>query len=185
MSQSSKTALGGMLTALSVVILIPSALEVFVYALAALAGMIIMFSVIELDKRWAFGIFAATSLLSVLVVPNKEAVIFYIAFFGYYPIVKALLESRVPRVVEYLLKFLVFNVGIVAATVFMVKVLGMPFERVMGIEGEQGFLREYIVPILLVLGNIVFVLYDIALTMVFTTYIRFWQKRFRKLFRFR
>ncbi len=183
MSQSSKTALGGMLTALSVVILLPTALEIFVYALAAFAGMVVMLSVIELDKKWAFGIFSATSILSALIVPNKEAVVFYIAFFGYYPIVKALLESRMPRVIEYILKLLIFNAGVIAATVFMVKVLGVPFDRMMGIEGEQGFFKEFAVPLLLILGNIVFVAYDIALTMLFTTYIKVWQKRFRKLFR--
>ena len=46
MSVASKTAVGGMAAALSVVILIPTALDIFVYALPAFAGMITLFCVI-------------------------------------------------------------------------------------------------------------------------------------------
>ena len=81
MSQSAKTAMGGIITALSVIILVPTALEVFVYALPAFAGMLTMFSIEELDKKWAAGIYAAVSLVSLFVVPNKEAAILYVAFF--------------------------------------------------------------------------------------------------------
>ena len=108
MSVSAKTALGAMITALSVVILIPSAVQVFVYTLPAMAGMLTMLAVVEIDKKWAIGSYVATSLIGLLFVANKEAVVYYVAFFGYYPVVKALLESKMPRVAEYILKFLVF-----------------------------------------------------------------------------
>lgn len=185
MSQSGKTAMGGMITALSVVILMPTALELFVYALPAMAGMLVMFSVIELDKKWAFGIYAAVSVLSLMLVPNKEAAVLYTAFFGYYPILKAILESKLPKVPEYILKFAVFNVSMIASYAVLIKVLGMPFDELMGIEGETGFLAEYMLPVMLLLGNITFTLFDIALTRVVTTYLRVWQKRFRKLFPFK
>ncbi len=185
MSQSGKTAMGGMITALSVVILIPTALEVFVYALPAFAGMLIMFSVIELDKKWAFGIYTAVSVLSLMLVPNKEAAVLYAAFFGYYPILKAILESKLPKIPEYILKFAVFNIAIIGAYAVLIKVLGMPFDELMGIEGETGFIVQYMFPIMLVLGNITFAVFDIALTRVVTAYLRVWQKKFRKLFPFK
>lgn len=185
MSQSGKTALGGMITALSVIILVPSALEVFVYTLPAFAGMLIMLCVIELDKKWAMGIYAAVSLLSLMLVPNKEAAILYVAFFGYYPVLKAFLESKLPKVGEYIVKFLVFNVAMLGAYAVLVKVLGMPFDEIMGIEGEGGFIAEFILPIMLILGNITFFIFDIALTRIVTAYLRVWQKRFRKLFPFK
>ncbi len=184
MKQSGKVALGGMLIALSVVILVPSALEAFVYTLPAMASMLTMLAVIELDKKWAVGVYAATSILGLLLVPNKEAVVLYVAFFGYYPIVKSILESKLPRWAEYILKFLIFNVSVVLAYVVMIKVFGMPYDKLMGIEGETGFIADYIVPIMLVLGNIVFIVFDIAITRIVTVYLRVWQKRFRKLFRF-
>ena len=173
-----------MITALSVVILIPSALEVFVYTLPAMAGMLTMFSVVELDKKWSAGIYAATSLIGLLLVANKEAVIYYVAFFGYYPILKAIFESKLPKAIEYILKFLVFNVSIILAGVVLVNIFGMPYADLLGIDGESTFFSKYALPIMLGLGNLVFILYDIALTRLFTVYVLVWQKKFRKLFRF-
>lgn len=185
MSQSAKTAIGGMVTALSVVILMPTALDLFVYALPALSGMLTMFCVVELGKKWSVGVYAAVSILSLLLVPNKEAAVMYIAFFGYYPIVKAVLESKLPRTAEYLLKFLIFNVSVIAAYGALIKILGMPFDELMGLTEEDGMLRKYAVPVMLLLGNMVFVVFDIALTRIVTVYLRVWQKKFKKLFPFK
>ena len=184
MSVSAKTALGAMITALSVVILIPSAVQVFVYTLPAMAGMLTMLAVVEIDKKWAIGSYVATSLIGLLFVANKEAVVYYVAFFGYYPVVKALLESKMPRVAEYILKFLVFNVSIVLSGVVLVKVFGMPYNDLLGIDGESAFFTKYALPIMLGMGNVVFILYDVALTRLLTAYVLVWQKRFRKLFKF-
>ena len=185
MSQSAKTAMGGMITALSVVVLMPTALEVLVYALPAFAGMLIMFSIIELNKKWAFGIYAAVSILSLLLVPNKEASILYAAFFGYYPLLKAFAESKLPKVAEYILKFAVFNISMLLSYWALIKVLGMPFDEIMGIEGETGFMAKYALPILLGMGNVAFIMYDVAITRILTVYLNVWQKRFRKLFPFK
>lgn len=184
MSVSAKTAMGAMITALSVVILIPSAVQVFVYTLPALAGMLTMLAVVEIDKKWAIGSYVATSLIGLLFVANKEAVVYYVAFFGYYPVVKALLESKLPRVAEYILKFLIFNVSIVLSGVVLVKVFGMPYNDLLGIDGESAFFTKYALPIMLGMGNVVFILYDVALTRLLTAYVLVWQKRFRKLFKF-
>ena len=173
-----------MITALSVVILIPSAVQVFVYTLPAMAGMLTMFAVVEIDKKWAIGSYVATSLIGLLFVANKEAVVYYVAFFGYYPVVKALLESKMPRVAEYILKFLVFNVSIVISGVVLVKIFGMPYNDLLGIDGESAFFTKYALPIMLGMGNVVFILYDVALTRLLTAYVLVWQKRFRKLFKF-
>lgn len=185
MSQSAKTAIGGMITALSVVILMPTALDIFVYALPALAGMLTMFSVVELDKKWSTGVYTAVSLISLLLVPNKEAAVLYVAFFGYYPILKALLESKLPKAPEYIVKFLVFNISVIAAYAVLIKILGMPFDELMGLTEDSGPLTKYAAPVMLILGNIVFITYDIALTRIVTAYLRVWQKKFRKLFPFK
>ena len=184
LSTAAKTAIGGMSVALSVIILLPTALEIFVYALPAMAGMLTMFCVIELGKTWAFGVYFASSAIGLLLVPNKEAVVMYVAFFGYYPIIKAILESKLPRVPEYIIKFAVFNVSVLIAYVLLIKVFGMPFDEVMGI-GDNATWSKFAVPIMLALGNIVFIVYDLALTRIATVYIRIWQKKFRKMFRFK
>ena len=184
LSQASKTAIGGMAVALSVVLMLPTAFEIFVYALPAIAGMLTLFCVIELGKSWAAGVYAASSAIGLLLIPNKEAVVLYVAFFGYYAILKAVFESRLPRAVEYLLKFLVFNASVVAAYALLVKVFGMPLDQILGIE-EDVFWAKYAVPIFLVMGNVVFILYDFCLTRIATAYIKVLQKKFHKFFRFK
>lgn len=184
MSKTAKTAIGGMATALTVALLIPTALDIFVFALPAFASLITAFCVIELDKKWAFGVYAASSVISLFTVPNKEAVLMYVAFFGYYPIVKALIEGKMKRPVGYVLKFLVFNVSVVAAYYVIIKLSGMPFNEFMGIEGG-GFLAKYGVPVMLILGNIAFVLLDFMISVYVTRYLCSWQKRFKKLFKFK
>lgn len=175
-----------MATALSVIILMPSVIGVLCYALPIIASLLILFTVIELDKKWAFGCYAATSVLSLVLIANKEAVIYYVAFFGYYPIVKAILEGRkMPRILEYFLKFLIFNVTMVLAVIVLAKVFGMPYEDILGMDSDYPLLAKYAAPIMLGLGNIAFIALDNALTKYVIIYTRLWQKKFRKLFPFR
>lgn len=184
MSNTSKTAIGAMLTALSVIILIPTALEIFVYALPAMAGVLTVIAVAELNKNWALGIYCATSILGLLVVPNKEAIIMYVAFFGYYGIIKSILETKFKKPVEYLLKFLLFNVSIITAAYVAMKVLGVSFNEYMDIDSAKWW-AKYIVPITLLTANVAFVPYDYFLSIAITLYMRKWRKRLHKMFRFK
>ena len=65
--------MGGIVSALSLVLMISVAVIPFLtYALPAAAGMLIVFMVIETDKKWAFGVYAAVAILGVLLVPGCE-----------------------------------------------------------------------------------------------------------------
>ena len=172
MSQSAKTAIGSMVTALSVVIMMPTAMDIFCYALPAIAGMLILISVIELGKKWAFGIFAATALISLLFVPNKEAAVMYVCFFGYYPIFKALIEDKFPIVIEWIIKIVSFLATMAGSYFLMIKFMGVTID-----ETEEWGVIAY--PILLGMGTFAFVLYDIALTKTISLYIMKWQKQKR------
>lgn len=183
MKQSAKTVVGGMTAALSAVLMLFTVIPVFEYTLPAFAGAMIMFTVIELDKRWAFGVYVAVSLVSFLTAPDKEAAMMYIAFFGYYPILKSVFESKLPRVAEYVLKFLVFNVAIIAAYAVLIKFMGFDINEFAEFFSKTLSLKVAI-PVLLGLGNIVFIAYDVCLTGFAGLYIRRWQQRFRRLFKF-
>ncbi len=177
MKQSSKTALGGIVSALSIVLMLLTMVIPFMtYALPLLAGALLILMVIEINKRWAFVVYVAVSLLAVFVVPDKEAAVFYIAFFGYYPIIKAPLEKHLPNVAEWIVKFLIFNAAAVAGYLFTTYVLGIP------VDDMDGFGR-YGVFILLALANVVFVAYDIMLTKFITLYLNKFRKSFRKIFK--
>lgn len=176
MKQSSKTAICGMIAALSVVIMMLTIIPVMTYAAPAFAGIMLMLIVIEINKKWAFGVYAAVGILSLLLATDKEASVMYVAFFGYYPIIKAVLESKLPRVLEWIVKFLIFNVTMVAAYFVLIRVFGISME-------DMNELGKYGPLILLGMGNVVFLVFDIAITRIATLYLLKWQKQFRKLFK--
>ncbi|MGN0463381.1 MAG: hypothetical protein ACI4GA_01595 [Acutalibacteraceae bacterium] len=176
MKQSSKTAVCAMVAALSVIVMMLTVIPVLTYTAPAFAGILLIIVVIEIDKKWAFGVYAAVSALGLLIATDKEAAAMYLVFFGYYPIIKAVLESRLPRWAEIIIKFLIFNAAMVGCYFVLIKVLGMPMD-------DMNELGKYGPLILLALGNVVFLLYDFALTKLVIVYQMKWQDKFRKLFK--
>ena len=177
MKQSSKCAIGGIVSALSLVLMISVAIIPFLtYALPALAGVLIIFIVTEIDKKWAFGVYSAVGILAFLLVHDKEVAMMYIAFFGYYPIIKALLESKIPVALGWIIKVLLFNVTMVAAYLVLIYVMGISIDEI----DEYG---KMAVPMLLGAGTVAFVAYDIALTRIITLYMLKWRKYFKRYFK--
>ena len=177
MKQSSKCALGGIVSALSLVLMISVAVIPFLtYALPAVAGVLIVFIVVEIDKKWAFGVFSAVAILAFLLVPDKEVAMMYIAFFGYYPIIKAVLESKLPVALGWIVKVLLFNLTMVAAYLVLIFVMGIEVDEIT----EYGMIA---VPMLLGAGSITFIAYDIALTQIISIYILIWRKYFKRYFK--
>ncbi len=78
---SSKTALGGIIAALSVTTMFLTAVfTTLSYALPAAAGILLVVVVIDVDKKWAFGVYAATALLAKD--GNADAVVIWKSGFG-------------------------------------------------------------------------------------------------------
>lgn len=146
------------------------------YALPAVAGVLIVFIVVEIDKKWAFGVFSAVAILAFLLVPDKEVAMMYIAFFGYYPIIKAVLESRLPVALSWVVKVLLFNLTMVAAYLVLIFVMGIEVDEIT----EYGMIA---VPMLLGAGSITFIAYDFALTQIITLYLVKWRKYFKRYFK--
>lgn len=177
MKKSSVTALGGMLAALSVVFMFMTGLIPFLtYAMPAICGALLILLVVEANAKWALGVYGAVSVLALLLAPDKEAAVMYVAFFGYYPVVKSFFEGRCSKAVGWILKFLLFNIAIILAYVVIIYVFNIPLD-------EMEEFGKMAVPVLLGMGNIVFLVYDIALTRLISTYLSNWQKQFRKIFR--
>lgn len=177
MRQSSKTALGGIIAALSLVLMLLSTVIPFLtYVLPAFAGAVLVLMVIEISKPWAFCTYIAVSLLSLLILSDKETAMMYVAFFGYYPILKNIFEKKLKRPIEIFCKFLTFNLAVIIAYVVMIYVFMIP------IEGMDDF-GKWTVPILLFMGNILLILYDIVLSRFIALYMVKLRKRFRSLFK--
>jgi hypothetical protein len=177
MKQSSKCAIGGIVAALSLVMMISVAVIPFLtYALPAAAGVLIIFIVVEIDKKWAFGVYSTVAILGMLLVPEKEVAVMYLALFGYYPIIKAMIEEKLPIVPEWIAKILLFASTMAGSYFLMIKFMGVTID-----ETEDFGIMAY--PILLGMGTFAFVLYDVALTKMITLYLKKWQKHFKRYFK--
>jgi hypothetical protein len=84
----------------------------------ALAAILLGVVVIEFNLASGVTFYIASSLLSLILVPDKIQIITYIAFFGLYSIVKYLIEvfinnKNLSVIIEYVLKIVFFNAMLV------------------------------------------------------------------------
>ncbi len=175
MKQSAKVALSGVLCAVSVVIMLVAYFPYVTYAVPALAGAVLTVIAIEVDKKWAFGAYIASAVISLLLC-EKEAASLYVCFFGYYTILKGVIEARFYGFKEYLLKHLIFNIAIVLGYLLVVYVFGIPFFQT----GEGGWLFAVG---LLVAGNVVFHIYDRGLNRLIAAYIHSLHPKIKRMFK--
>ena len=114
--KSQQVALGGVATGICIVLMFLTGMIPFsYYALPAMAGLVLIAVKEENGLKTALIVFAAVSLLSLFVVPVKEAALLFVAFFGYYPIVRDSLTRIKPSFLSVILKFIIFNIAVVAA----------------------------------------------------------------------
>ena len=178
MKLSGKIAFAGVICCLSVVCMLLTIVPTMEIGLPALAGCFLVLPTIELGKRYGFLCYGATAFLALLLAPSVEAKVLFVLFFGYYPVLKAWIESLQSAVLQWGAKLLLFNATICASYWLLIKVLtAVPLDDV-------AVFGVYLPVVLLLLGNVVFGVYDIALTRVISTYLRFGQPRLRKMFRF-
>lgn len=175
MKTSLKVSLGGAVAALGLVLmLLTSLLQPFgTYAFPAFAGMLLVIIVIEIGYAFALSVFAATSLLSFLLVADKEAALMYVIFLGYYPIVKALIERIPSRPVQYAVKLALFNAAMIGSFFIAVYVLSIPTE-------SFNIFGVYLPWVFLIAGNVFFILYDICITRLVTLYLQKWHNKLNK-----
>lgn len=179
MKNTSLTALGGIVTALSVFFMFLSSLLPFMtYVVPAFAGLLLIVTVREVDLKWSVYIYIAVSALSLLVIADKEAAVMYAFFFGYYPILYKVLNCKVKNTfLKTILKFIVFNISIILGYLFIVFVFAIPIE-------EMEEFGKYTNLVLLALGNLTFLFYDILVKNLSVVYDRVWRKQLNKIFKF-
>ena len=157
-NNTKKIALGGMLAALAVVIMclvgyIPVATYVCPMLCCATQFVVLRFC----GKRIAWTWYAVVSILALLLGPDKEAAIVFVAI-GYYPLIKSWFDMHRLCI---LFKVLYFNSAILLVYLMMICLLGMQDIAAENMEfGVIGLL------VILLLGNITFLLLDRLLTIM-------------------
>lgn len=178
MRESSKAALGGIIAALSVVIMLATYLSpLLVYTAPPFAGILLIVIMEELDLKWAAGTFTAIGLLSLFMIADKEAAVFFVFFFGYYPIVREFLRTKIKQ--KFLLFFiglLLFNVSCAAAISVCAFVLHIDYSDFYA-DGK------FVIVISAVLMNAVFVVYDFLILRVHDYYQTKLKHRIKNIFK--
>ncbi len=156
-NKTKNTAVCGLMTALSVVLMMLTTLvPVFMYVLPIVTGLLVLFVADVSNKKWGAGVYFSTALLSLLLITDKEAALTYALFFGYYPLIKDIIE-KLPKLISWILKFVIFNLSAVG--------IGVISFYLFGVSGDEyNEFGKYTIPILLVMANVAFVLYDVCLT---------------------
>ncbi len=175
MKQSMKLAFCGVIAALSTVLMFLTGLApTATLALPAIAGCLLIPVVVEAGLAWGAGVYGVCCVLSFLLAPDREAFLFYLLFFGYYPVLYAVLGRIRGRVLRYAAKLLVFNAAVALEVLLSVYVLGVPV--------ESFFILGWIGPVVMwLLANVVFILYDLALDGLILQYYRRLHPRLGKL----
>lgn len=173
LKHTGKVALCGVMAALATIVMLLSYFPYLTYAVPAVAGLCFVILAIETSPKWAFTAYAAASVL-VFLLAEQEAKIMFIAFFGYYPILKGVIEGMRKKAPEYMLKFLIFNVVMVGVYALLIFVLGMPLD-------QMGDFGRWTALVLLVMGNIAFLLYDFTITQLIGLYMHSFHHRLKKI----
>ena len=156
MKNTARITLCAMMAALASLFMLTSYFPYLTYAIPAVAGLFIMVAVIEINIKWATVAYISSAVIIVLIA-EPEAKMLYVLFFGYYPILKAVLEKLKSRVLEYILKFAVLNTAVVFAYGVVAVLIGVDLS-------DMGDFGKYSSIVLLIAANVVFVVYDFAVT---------------------
>ncbi len=161
---SSKIAVASICAALcTVVMILTGALSVASLAGPAVAGCFIIPVVVICGLKYAYTVYAVVALLSFLLVPDREAMLIYILFFGYYPILFATLSKIKNVILQYVVKLLILNIAAVLDYLIITFIFMIPTEafQLMGVD---------ILYLALILANVVFIVYDFSLKNLITLY---------------
>ena len=155
MKQSKKMALGGIFAALAVVIMSMGGLIPVATFVCPMFCMMLLRMVTQLCGRrigWAW--YGAVAILSLLLGPDKEAAAVFV-FLGYYPILKPGLDKAKASV---LWKLLLFNIAIGVMYFLLIRLFGMD-----QIAAEYAQMGTALTALMVVLGNVTFILLDMVL----------------------
>ena len=172
--KTKKLTLSAVLAAMGVVLLMIGALvEVLNLSMAAMASFFCIFAVIELRKVYPWLIYATTATLSIILMPFSLGGWCYLLFFGFYPIIKEKIE-KLGRTASWIVKIGAFNLLVtIFICIFRLLFLNdynIVIEELSLMLGGTNSFALMAVCVYAVM-NIIFVLYDIALTRLIILYL--------------
>ena len=155
-SPAKQIAFGGVFAALALVIMnLGSLIPVATYVCPMLCMLILALVTKMCGNRIGWAWYGAVAILSCLMAPDKEAAAVFV-FLGFYPILKPRFDKMRYPIIP---KLVFFNVLILAMYWLLLKLLGMD-----QIAAEFAEMGKVLTAMMLVMGNLIFVLTDVALS---------------------
>lgn len=139
----------------------------FEYISPAIAGVLIWIIRDRLGVKYGIVSFLCVGILCLLIVPNYEASMMFLFLLGYYPIIREYLEKIPPKPIRFITKLAVFAVTSVGAYTLLIYLFGMK-----ELLEEADDFGKYGSLVLLGMGAVAFILYDVFLGL----YAPFYQK---------
>lgn len=155
MNETRKLALSGVLCAVALlVMLLGNVLPILTYAAPCLCGLIVAAVLQRCGLRYAWALYGAITLLSLMLLTDREQALFFALIAGYYPMFFRFAESRIAsRTLRYVAKLLLFNAALAGITALLFFVFFYGAEALWG--------DSWAIAVgLVVIGNAVFLLYD-------------------------
>lgn len=176
MKKATSLAVCSVVTALSVVLLFFGGVTfIFAYMMPMLVGLFMIMLKRTFGTANAWITYAATSALSFILVADKECMLMYVMFFGYYPILQYYLNKIKLRPLRAVIKLLIFNGMIAVVQLILVYVFGIPFLE----EGDG----RWLIVLFVFLMNFLFVFYDKIIVNLTKLYEMKLEKKIKKYFK--
>ena len=184
-SKSKSIAMGGLMTALSVILLyLASILPSGTLVLLTVASLPVAIMIIENGYGYGLLTYGSTGIAFFIFSGNVKGLITYSIFFGIYPIIKLVAEKNPFIIKEFALKIGFFNLSLMGI-LYGFKLIGIDFlALVKGInlpfgnpETNSGILYWAMPYILFAAAQIAFLFYDYALSILIGYYIKRFQKK--------
>lgn len=174
MKKSVKAAFCGIATALCIVLMFAGSLfYVFSYAVPMLLGLITLMINKTFGKVYALYLYFSVAVLSLLFVPEKETVMMYVLFFGFYPVARLSIDKIKLKTVKIILKIVLFNFAVTAIELICVYVFGIPFF-------EDGVFSKSMLIFFTAAMNLSFLMYEFLLKSFTVLYERKIEERIKK-----
>ena len=170
--KSKEITLGGIMVALTSIILYSTSLiPINTLTILTIASAIIPICIIRSDIKTAIFVYIASALIALFIVPINISIL-YAVFFGIYGIINFFSERSRSKL-EVLYKIGFFNIAFIIGFILFQNVLGINV-----IKGVEEILSRFISSdtkmitfvLFLIIANLVFLVFDYALTLIISFY---------------
>lgn len=137
----------------------------FEYVSPMVAGVLVWIVRENIGVRYGMVCFVAVGLLTLLFTANYEASMMFVFLLGYYPIIRQYIMKLKAAVLRWLAKLALYAVAAVSCYLVLINLFGM--SQLLEDMGEFGQYGQWV---LLGLGAVAFVVYDLFLGLFFPFY---------------